>query len=163
MSIVSLKKIALQEISKKAYNSIRSVNRYTMSDQEEYNFKETAQNSDGAKPKGLWYGIGSSWIDWVRSEMPDWESNYLYEVTLHEDRILKMSEIDELNNFYSKYKNLNKGGINWKEVAKEYSGIEISPYVRGAGYKHNWYYWWDVASGCIWSKNAIAKIDKVEL
>jgi hypothetical protein len=51
--------------------------------------------------------------------------------------------------------------INWKKVSNSYGGIEISPYMWPARRELDWYYGWDVASGCVWNKNVIQNIEKI--
>jgi hypothetical protein len=51
--------------------------------------------------------------------------------------------------------------IDWKKVAKEYSGIEICPYIGEQRLKFSWYYPWDVASGCVWDNSAVKSINLV--
>jgi len=102
-------------------------------------FKPTLQvkpDYAGQKPKGLWYGCGDSWIEWIKLNMPGSyleKANYLYEVKLGEE-IIQISSDDEFDNFQSKFGfPLGKRGpaINWKEIQEqEYNGIEICP--------HNW-------------------------
>ena len=79
---------------------------------------------------------------------------------------MRITNDNEFEAFHSKYAEeavKYRGGapkqysINWSAVAKDYYGIEISPYRPkyrlALGYL--WYYGWDVASGCIWNKDAI--------
>ena len=61
--------------------------------------------------------------------------------------------------------------IEWGEVAKKYSGIEIkNPDIYKfkkvpIGYRNevymSWLYGWDISSGCIWNKNGIESIEKI--
>lgn len=123
------------------------------------------QRSRGPKPKGLWYAIGTEWIDWVRSEMPEWEGDYLYKIDLNSNNILFLKTYDDLSSFTRKYSDepsLDTMNINWEKVSNEYSGIEINPYQYKARYDILWYYGWDVASGCIWDKSGIQSINKVK-
>jgi hypothetical protein len=106
------------------------------------------------KPNGLWYGIGSSWIDWVRREMPEWEKEDAYLLELDKSNMIVISNYEELLNFHKEFKSEN-GYIDWSVVASKYDGIEIAPHIREARWKINWYSTWDVASGCIWTSNVI--------
>ena len=115
------------------------------------------------KPKGLWYGCGDSWIEWVKIEMPEKleKANYLYEVKLGEE-IIQISSDDEFDNFQSEF-GFGSGwrgpAINWKEIQEqEYNGIEICPYNWERRMKSDWYYPWDVASGCIWDPSGVSDI-----
>jgi hypothetical protein len=111
------------------------------------------------KPNGFWYGFGNEWIDWVRSEMPDWEGKYIYEVDIGNTNVLKIDSHFDLMKFHRKYaerKQIARDDLlDWSEVAKEYDGIEINPYQYEARYQYMWYYGWDVASGCIWNLNNV--------
>ena len=126
------------------------------------------QRNRGPKPKGLWYAIGTEWIDWVRSEMPDWEGEYIYKVNLNPNKILFLESHDDIDKFTRKYKlekdysDTDTFDINWEKVSSEYSGIEISPYQESARYEVFWYNGWDVASGCIWKKEGIKSIIKIK-
>lgn len=119
------------------------------------------------KPKGLWYAIGTEWIDWVRSEMPHWEGDMIYKIELNPSKILYIRNRNELLSFSNQYSVINQdsdimGSIDWKSVAEKYSGIEISPYQHDLRYNITWYYTWDVASGCIWKEDGIKSINRVK-
>lgn len=148
--------------------------RIILSNENEIIFKPKDQKQEPTyKPSGLWYGFGASWLDWVRSEMPEWEKDYskIFVIEINEGSVLKMSTFEELLEFTNKYspsKNIpifKMNLIDWSEVAKDYSGIEINPYIFRArmNEKTNWYYTWDVASGCIWDRNAIKSITELKV
>ena len=110
---------------------------------------------DGMKPNGFWYGFGKEWIDWTKTEMPEWAGKYIYEVKVS-GNILKISTFNELLQFNENFKTESNAGlstINWKSVASKYDGIEIVPYQYKAKSNFNllWYYGWDIGSGCIWN------------
>ena len=116
------------------------------------------------KPNGFWYGFGSEWIDWCRSEMTDWVGKYIYSVDVGNSNILQIKTHMELMMFNREYQsNLSDAGyireegesIDWKKVASKYDGIEINPYQFEARYQYLWYYGWDVASGCIWNLKSV--------
>jgi len=48
--------------------------------------------------------------------------------------------------------------IDWEKVASEYAGIEICPcqWDLRMDSRANWYYSWDIASGCIWNPAGIS-------
>jgi hypothetical protein len=144
-------------------NSIYSDARIVMSKDDMIKFRPTPIENQEPRPKpcGLWYGIGPSWIDWVRSEMPDWEVDNVFKIDIDESKMLLIRNIEELAAFdkeygddYSPWKN-----INWHKVASKYGGIEIAPYV--GRHKYFWYLGWDVASGCIWDDGVIMNIEKI--
>ena len=153
------------------YNNERIV----MSHEDKINFKPTPIDKQkvGPKPRGFWYGFGSSWLDFVRSGEPDWETNYVHLVKVNDSKILKISTFDELSAFTEEFgvesedaSYMQTPYINWPEVAKLYSGIEINPYIIQGRRKFDWYYPWDVASGCVWGEDSIVSIellDEVEI
>lgn len=116
------------------------------------------------KPSGLWYSCGSDWLNWLTYEMPDWIHDYIYKLKIS-GNVLRIKNHTELMEFTRTY--IGKSPIpdfegtqfiDWVSVAKKYSGIEISPYIGSARMDRNcqWYYTWDVASGCIWDRSALA-------
>lgn len=120
------------------------------------------QSYDHYKPTGLWYGVGSSWMEWCEGASY-YIGKYVYKVNLSKDaRILYIKNEPQLECFMDKYGGLGAyKGINWDKVASKYHGVEISPYIYGCRLKHTWYYGWDVASGCIWNSKAVKSIKQV--
>lgn len=122
----------------------------------------------GPKPKGFWYGFGDKWIDWIKTEMPEWKGEYIYEVDISDSKILQIKNYLELKEFTQEYKlseQIIPGTIyliDWNRVAFKYDGIEINPYIRRARLELLWYYGWDVASGVVWNLDK-AKIKLVGL
>jgi len=116
--------------------------------------EQRSYNQDtGFKPNGFWYGFGQEWINWCKSEMPEWVGKYIYEVNINNSNILRINTFNELIEFNQKYAVDTRGmsQIDWKKVTNEYDGIEINPYQYKARLKLLWYYGWDIASGCIWN------------
>ncbi len=113
----------------------------------------------GFKPSGFWYGFGNEWIDWTRSEMPNWIGKYIYKVDIDKSNILEIKTHMDFMMFTRKYQSLKSGAegqaIDWGVISKKYDGIEINPYQQEARYQYMWYYGWDVASGCIWNLNKV--------
>ncbi len=130
--------------------------------------QRTFKQNIGMKPFGFWYGFGSEWIDWTRSEVPDWVGKYIYSVDIGNSNVLQINTHMELMQFNREYQsNISGTGhrrlegevIDWKKVADKYDGIEINPYQFEARYQYLWYYGWDIASGCIWNlKNVKLKL-----
>ena len=158
----------LHEVSEETYSKITPNMRVHMTSHPEPKIP-SGQQRVGFKPVGLWYGLGTEWIDWVREEMPEWESENVFEIKIDESRILKIdSEAgirDLTREFGLSYRSPSGGvyDIDWPRIAKLYSGIEISPYQRGMRYDKvaSWYYTWDIASGCIWGNDVIKKMQKI--
>ena len=111
--------------------------------------KKKYTQADGMKPNGFWYGFGKEWIDWTKTEMPEWVGKYIYEVKIP-NNVLKITSYKELLQFNEEFKT-EQIMIDWKKVASKYDGIEIVPYQPKARMNLLWYYGWDIASGCIWN------------
>lgn len=130
---------------------------------------------DSLKPNGLWYSCGTDWMKWLLSEMPNWIQPYVYTLRLNRGSMLTMSTPKQLLEFTDKYinekrsKELSFGAhrnsmfIDWPKVARDYSGMEICPYQYSLrlSQETEWYYGWDVASGCVWDGSAIAGADLI--
>jgi hypothetical protein len=156
------------EVSDDVYNTINdkySNYRTILSKKDTIEFKSIPieDQNHHHKPRGLWYGIGTSWIDWIRSEMPEWETDNIFKLDIDESKILMIRNIEELDAFDKKYTDNDDmwRGIDWRKVASEYGGIEIAPYIYEGRFEYLWYYGWDVASGCIWDDGVIINIEKI--
>ena len=157
-----LREALVNEITDEAYELLKTKHnnsRVIMSKEKEISFRDQSNQKTGPKPKGLWYGIGASWVDWVKSEMPEWEEDYTHLIDVDPNKIIVIKNYDELIKFNKEY---SEGeNINWGEVARTYDGIEIVPHIGKARYELGWYGTWDVASGCIWRENAIKGINNL--
>jgi hypothetical protein len=155
----------INEVSEEGYQLILdkySESRLIMTEDTTINFREFNNQKIGYKPKGLWYGIGVSWIDWVRNEMPDWEYDNIFKIDLNESNMLMIDTLEKLYSFNKEFgAYFSQTLIDWKKVSNSYGGIEISPYMWPARMELDWYYGWDVASGCVWNKNVIQNIEKI--
>ncbi len=156
----------INEVSEEGYQLILdkySESRLIMTEDTTINFREFNNQKIGNKPKGLWYGIGVSWIYWVRNEMPDWEYDNIFKIDLNESNMLMIDTLEKLHSFHEEFgvKTHVFTQIDWEKVSNSYGGIEISPYMWEARMKLDWYYGWDVASGCVWNKNVIQNIEKI--
>jgi hypothetical protein len=119
------------------------------------------QNEGLFKPKGFWYDCDNEWSNWVELEMPDWKGDYVYSVKLDHSKMKVIRNLEELKAFNAEYGSEEHFGmINWRRVAEDYFGIEICPYIWEARHEYDWYYTWDVASGCIWKRDAIMTIEE---
>jgi hypothetical protein len=134
------------------------------------------------KPAGLWYAVGSEWIDWCQSEMPEWVGDKYYRIEVT-DKVLKVDTLEKLRKFEENFGEVEapykfdttidhpmvinsqrrETMINWERVARQYAGIEIAPYRREFIQQYSWYSPWDVASGCIWDKSGIKSLKRIQL
>ena len=139
-------------------------------------FRPEQQTEEFAmKPKGLWYGCegqdqGSTWKDFITSEMNHGgmvgRYEWLYEIKINFEKILKIRTPWDMYALAENYGITPRPAfrtIDWQEVAKDYSGIEICPYQWDFRLNTDfiWYYGWDVASGCIWKEDAIKSVELI--
>ena len=120
----------------------------------------------GFKPQGLWYSCGSEWDDWCRYEMPQWitGSPHVYRIEVNLSRMIVIRSDADFRDFDARYRVFQRGMslIDWSAVARDYDGIEICPYQSKFRMSSDWYYPWDVASGCIWGSGAFKSVEPVE-
>jgi len=130
--------------------------------------EDVSSNASIGKPAGLWYACGNDWIDWAVSN--DWgRGMYIYQIYINEGNMAMIRTKDGILNFNRKFQaNPHKypyagSRIDWDIVANAHSGIEICPYIGSVRMSSivDWYYSWDVASGCIWDPSAITGIKLV--
>jgi len=134
------------------------------------------------KPSGFWISYKNDWlitgIDMGISQDRYNNESYMYEIKfkngiftkslseIKKGKILKISTKNDLINFHNKYKHTVTVGvskrryicINWKNVSKDFSGIEIAPYQHSLRMTYDWYYSFDVASTCIWDNSVFKNI-----
>jgi hypothetical protein len=121
-----------------------------------------------AKPKGLWVSVEpdqdrwNGWREWCEREQSALDKfEHAARIHLKDDVKIKLvSSPGGIDSFTEQFsRSVPQDGsrcIDWKSVAKSYSGIVISPYLREPRpRKPSWYYAWHCASGCIWDANAI--------
>lgn len=123
------------------------------------------------KPEGFWFSVEGSkqgWWDWCQSNgEAHWvDDSEVYRVSLVPSaNLLHLSTPRDLDEFTSKYgvalgdPRLDIRFIHWAEVAAQYQGVLITPYVWARRLSLTWYYTWDCASGCVWDPTAIAGIN----
>lgn len=142
--------------------------------------EQVSHEQDGMwKPRGLWVSVKGPY-DWpwfcnAEDFRPD-SMKHCTIIHLSEDANIKLvSGQQELLAFDDEYgvdwtpvSDLSMRRIDWVRVAREYDGVIIAPYVwecRMGDYEtvngvlrktkegrvSDWYYPWDVASGCIWN------------
>jgi len=120
---------------------------------------QTGEAAYAGKPDGFWFSVGSEWIDWTESEMPQWKGDNLYSVEIDEKSCFVIETEFDLRDFSRTY-GTRDGMIDWAKVARDYKGIIIKEYIRSARHKFRWYASWDVASGCIWDASAIKQVEQ---
>ena len=121
------------------------------------------------KPKGLWVSVGREWRDWCRSERYSHIGQRSYIVSIDWKNIKVINNKDQLKAFTEKYQCntgvslLDEYGLNWENISQDYSGIVIFPYLWECRNdpRTNWYYGWDIASGCIWDISCVKKVTLV--
>ena len=122
---------------------------------------------DGAKYH-QWYGIGTSWLDWIQKNQPDWLAPITYAVILDETNILKVNSKSSINLFNKKYvinpEAPKDTAINWNRLYEDGRDIlEFNPYLGHIGMSigAHWYDSIDMTSGAIINKRCIKKIIKL--
>ena len=146
------------------YYQIKDADRLITSKDEKISFRDSPPQVEGRKPKGLWYSCGSEWIDWLETEMPQWTGKHFFSLEIHEDKMLMINTDEKFELFQKEYGVAGEfdrrsiEGIDWSRVGAEYSGIEICPRM---GDTSGWYYGWDVASGCVWKRDAVKDVKRI--
>jgi hypothetical protein len=122
------------------------------------------------KPRGLWVSDEDDfgWSAWCRSE--EFRVHALVHAHLVElapdANIAMVTNEAELDSFHERYAPvgerrtfLDTATPDWAAVARDYSGMLITPYLwKQRLTSYLWYYAWDCASGCIWDAAAIASV-----
>jgi len=159
----SSNEIVIDDIIKK----ISPTDKVHMSHEPNLKFKnvDPQDQPDSFKPKGLWYSMGTKWIDWIGVEMPNWEDEYIYNIHTNDSTILTLGKENE-KMFLKKYgvKDPRMGehyfSIDWPSVATQWGGVEILINPRELDNRWIWSTW-DVASGCIWNIEGIKGISRL--
>lgn len=120
------------------------------------------------KPIGLWLSCDDfepSWRDWCVGESFALENlTHVHDVTLSpKASILRLSSVADLDGFDETFGNGKDARfdictIRWADVAQQYQGIIIAPFIWERRLSLMWYYCWDCASGCIWDAEAVSSI-----
>lgn len=127
------------------------------------------------KPRGLWVSADEyeqCWPEWCWSE--DFGINNLanrHEVSIATERVVLLETPDAVLDFGNQY--MRRGVLrhrestmflDWKRITQEWDGLVIVPYQFSLRLDMNaeWYYSWDVASGCIWRKRSILSIERTD-
>jgi len=138
------------------------------------------------KPTGIWFAKNKDWINWSKKNLSNKIYKYNYRITFHQtkfdirdkDKVLMIKTFDDLVKFTIKFGKKHKSVIfdhifiDWKTVSKYYGGIWIGKLSHDANDEIKkvfkckercslWTYTLDIASGCIWNKLAIKKLEKI--
>ncbi len=145
-----------------------------MSEKPFKSFKDTPQKAGPmfyTKPEGLWYGVGDDWFRFTAGNYSKGIKPYIYEIEVNDKDIFHIrteKEMDEFTDVYGTRMLPDVYGIgdkddaiDWNLLARGYTGIEIAPFIYSRHMELKWYYGWDAASGCIWSKEAFKRIELV--
>jgi len=155
-------------ISSEILKRINLMDRIHMSHDERLTIqKKDLKQSNHWKPKGFWYSFGTEWVDWVRTEMPEWEKPHLFKIDVDTSRILQLNSTSDIQEFTKKYGNNEEkwtGYIDWVKVSEEYGGVEMPDYSNlwSLRYEYMWLSTWDISSGCIWDLSLIKDIEKLQ-
>jgi hypothetical protein len=124
----------------------------------------------GRKPSGLWTSglynscVNKSWLNLHKEEYPEFmnPSDYnFYIFKFDNSKILQIKTKSDFNSFHIQYADYN-GLIDWNNVSKHYSGINITPY-RNNSLNVPWYGTWDCGSQCVWNKDAIQECVQLDI
>jgi hypothetical protein len=95
---------------------------------------------------------------------PTWESDYMHIIDVDLSKMKVIRNYEQLLEFHNEYSTMNAMSgyphIDWNKVSQKFSGIEIVPYINETRFDEEiqWYYTWDVASGCIWDSSGIKSV-----
>lgn len=148
--------------------------RFFITDEPFESFRNVTQPAFGDKPEGLWYSCGDHWFRFLLTEAESLPlKRYVYKLQINTEFVLRVKgakAIDEFTQAHRvKFPLPNevmwsvmslRGWINWEQVARAHAGVEIAPYCwsRRLSPHTQWYYGWDVASGCLWDEKAFKKV-----
>jgi len=126
---------------------------------------------NGWKPNGLWYSCDNDWMRWLEynwaERYKESKEGYDYRIGVDLSQMKVIRTLDELWSFTRQYGFRKPNSystspyIDWERVAERYAGIEICPYQYEARFDLDWYYPWDVASGCIWNEAALVRVTPI--
>ena len=129
----------------------------------------TYNQSTTHKPDGLWYSVGGEWLEWLEENKEYLHEDFAggsdhdYLLDIDESRLLIIRTQDELEGFGEEYAQDESGFfmINWSRVEDDYAGIEIPNLLGYHTHATNWYYGWDVSSGCLWDMSALRGVEEI--
>ena len=119
------------------------------------------------KPFGLWVSCqgDGDWIEWCEAESWRDYKHATQIVLAREANILRITNSAKWLEFDRNYVTPSSNDyrpekVHWEAVARSYQGIIICPHLgeHRLSMDNMWYNGWDCASGCIWDKEAIARL-----
>lgn len=133
------------------------------------------------KPVGFWVSVQGEddWPTWCReNEFFLGGLTHAHEVELAPNHnVLVLDTVEAVQGFHDRYSVEDSATyelrrmrsfsdeyvwksrpIDWTEVTADHDGIIIAPYQWPMRMGLDWYYSWDVASGCIWNLAAIESV-----
>ena len=96
----------VNEVSKETYLRIKRFypkSRLIMSHEPEINFREKPNQDIEYKPNGLWYGIGTAWIDYTRDTFPYREQEHMFKIDVDESQMKIIRTLEEMAAFDEEY------------------------------------------------------------
>lgn len=128
-----------------------------------------------AKPRGLWVSDESDygWRKWCTDEefhLGALEHEHEVKLTIGTQPLLLLSTADQVRDFSERFGwtedyggqiGVEHAGIDWAAVRRELAGVFITPYQWELRFELDWYYGWDVASGCVWNLSVIESMEPV--
>jgi hypothetical protein len=119
-----------------------------------WEFQQSDNPSISQKPKGYWFCPGYS--DW-EDRCKEIDKDFLYDYPEYRalgKRVLTVTTPTEYLLFRCQFNKIpNQSGLDWREVAKRYDGIEIN-YGVSSVFFDPMFRPWDLSSGCIWRYSA---------
>ena len=124
------------------------------------------QQKGTLKPDGIWYGCGTTWLDFIDTQMegPRKNDTQIWSLKIDMSNVKKLIDPLEIADFTRRYKDIDlyiktlQKNPDWTSVARSFDGIECCPYPVGDRqfrYNYTWYWGIDISSGCIWNTSAI--------
>lgn len=140
-----------------------------------YPFQDICPDDDKAskvigKPSGLWFSVGTAWIDWCLDNWEDWRAKSSVKLNLSACH-LKVVTTDKSKAFEEEYGVQSIPGSlrysmlcrpDWNRLKQEgFDGIIVPDYRRTWDWDEaegTWWYAWDCPSGCVWNASKVKVI-----
>ena len=132
----------------------------------EMNYTQRPPSEFKMKPNGIWYGCGTTWLNFIETQMsgPGKDDTQIWALKIDMSNVKSLITPEEIDRFTRRYRDIDtyiktmQKNPDWSIVARHFDGIECCPYPVGDRefkYKYMWYYGIDMPSGCIWNTSAI--------